>query len=137
MSIEMVRFGEKLRFVKEIDPETLDMLVPSMMLQPMVENSIRHGLEQQSGRRHDPRAKLAWATAGCNWWWRTTALEFPKRNWRTLFEQGIGVTNVNERLKVLFGQDYRMWIDSKPGEGTRTGIEIPDVQVAEELTTAG
>jgi len=41
-------------------------------------------------------------------------------------------------LKVLFGQDYRMWIDSKPGEGTRTGIEIPEVQVAaEELTTAG
>ena len=54
----------------------------------------------------------------------------------TLFEQGIGVSNVNERLKVLFGQDYRMWIDSKPGEGTRTGIEMPDVQVTEELTTA-
>ena len=51
----------------------------------------------------------------------------------TLFEQGIGVSNVNERLKVLFGQDYRMWIDSKPGEGTRTGIEIPDVGVAGEI----
>ena len=46
----------------------------------------------------------------------------------TLFEQGIGVSNVNERLKVLFANDYRMWIDSKPGEGTRTGIEIPELQ---------
>jgi hypothetical protein len=36
-------------------------------------------------------------------------------------------------MKVLYGPDYRMWIDSKPGEGTRTGIEIPDVQVGSEL----
>ena len=49
------------------------------------------------------------------------------------FEQGIGINSVNERLKVLFGQDYRMWIDSKLGEGTRTGIEIADVQVAAEV----
>ncbi|TRY21604.1 sensor histidine kinase, partial [Brevibacillus sp. LEMMJ03] len=46
------------------------------------------------------------------------------------FERGIGVSNVNERLKVLFGDRYRMWIDSKPGEGTRTGIEIPDQQAS-------
>jgi two-component system, LytTR family, sensor kinase len=46
----------------------------------------------------------------------------------TLFEQGIGVSNVNERLKVLFGADYRMWVESKPGEGTTTGIEIPLMQ---------
>ena len=58
MTIEMVRFGEKLRFVKEIDPDTLDRLVPSMLLQPLIENSIRHGLATQSGRRDDPRAQL-------------------------------------------------------------------------------
>ena len=39
----------------------------------------------------------------------------------------------NERMKVLYGPDYRMWIDSKPGEGTRTGIEIPYVQVATDI----
>jgi sensor histidine kinase YesM len=44
----------------------------------------------------------------------------------TLFEHGIGVNNVNERLKVLFGGDYRMWIDSRLGEGTSTGIELPE-----------
>ena len=43
-----------------------------------------------------------------------------------MFEQGIGVSNVNERLKVLFGDEYKMWIDSRPGEGTSTGIEIPE-----------
>ena len=50
----------------------------------------------------------------------------PEAKLATLFEQGIGVSNVNERLKVLFGDDYRMWIDSRPGEGTSTGIEIPE-----------
>src|SRR5882762_3296781 len=70
---------------------------------------------------------------------RSAELEngIPESRLATLFEHGIGVSNVNERLKVLFGQDYPMWNDSKPGEGTRTGIEIPEVQVAnEELTTA-
>jgi two-component system LytT family sensor kinase len=50
----------------------------------------------------------------------------PEPKLATLFEQGIGVSNVNERLKVLFGDDYKMWIDSRLGEGTSTGIEIPE-----------
>jgi len=42
-----------------------------------------------------------------------------------LFESGIGISNVNERLKVLYGENYRMVIDSREGEGTRTEIEFP------------
>ena len=47
---------------------------------------------------------------------------------QTIYNRGIGVSNVNERLKVLFGSDYRMWIDSKPGQGTRIEIEVPEIQ---------
>jgi two-component system LytT family sensor kinase len=47
LAIEMVRFGEKLRFEKEIDPRTLDWPIPSMILQPIVENSIKHGLSSK------------------------------------------------------------------------------------------
>ena len=60
---------------------------------------------------------MAAATASRSWW-RTTASAFPRAKLATLFEQGIGVSNVNERLKVLFGDDYKMWIDSRLGEGT-------------------
>jgi sensor histidine kinase YesM len=49
----------------------------------------------------------------------------PEDRLATIFELGIGVSNVNERLKVLYGDGYRMWIDSKPGDGTHTGIEVP------------
>lgn len=47
LSIEMTRFGEKLRFVNETDAATLDRLVPSMLLQPIIENSIKHGLSSK------------------------------------------------------------------------------------------
>ncbi len=47
LSIELVRFGDKLRVVKHIDPATLDMLIPSMLLQPLIENSIRHGISSK------------------------------------------------------------------------------------------
>jgi len=136
MSIEMVRFGEKLRFIKEIEPETLDRLVPSMLLQPIIENSIRHGLSSKvEGGMIRVRTWLA--DGKLQLMVEDDGVGIPETRLATLFEQGIGVSNVNERLKVLFGQDYRMWIDSKPGEGTRTGIEIPEVQVqSEELTPA-
>ncbi len=53
----MVRFGRKLRFESNVDAETLDLQVPSMMLQPLVENSIKHGLAQKGGRRHSTDRK--------------------------------------------------------------------------------
>ena len=131
MTIEMVRFGDKLRFVKEIDPETLDRLVPSMMLQPILENSIKHGL---SSKVDGGMVRLRSSLSGgrLNLLVEDDGVGIPESRLATLFEQGIGVSNVNERLKVLFGQDYRMWIDSKPGEGTRTGIELPEVSLASE-----
>ncbi len=132
MTIEMVRFGEKLQFVKEIDPETLDRLVPSMLLQPIIENSIRHGLSSKvDGGTIRVRSSLGGGRLHLTI--EDDGVGIPESRLATLFEQGIGVSNVNERLKVLFGPDYRMWIDSKPGEGTRTGIEIPEVQVASDV----
>jgi two-component system LytT family sensor kinase len=132
MTIEMVRFGDKLKFIKEIDPEALDCLVPSMLLQPIIENSIRHGLSSKvDGGMIRVRGSLA--DGRLNVVVEDDGIGIPESRLATLFEQGIGVSNVNERLKVLFGQDYRMWIDSKPGEGTRTGFEIPEVQVAAEV----
>jgi two-component system LytT family sensor kinase len=125
LAIEMVRFGEKLRFVKDVDPATLDMLVPSMLLQPLVENSIRHGLSSKvDGGMVRVRSRVAGGRLQVLV--EDDGVGIPEAKLATLFEQGIGVSNVNERLKVLFGDDYKMWIDSRPGEGTSTGIEIPE-----------
>jgi two-component system LytT family sensor kinase len=126
LAIEMVRFGEKLRFVKDIEAGTLDLMVPSMLLQPLIENSIRHGLASKveggtirvRSRKVDHHLQIYVEDDGVG---------IPEAKLAKLFEaQGIGVNNVNERLKVLYGDRYRMWIDSRPGEGTSTGLELPE-----------
>lgn len=127
LAIEMVRFGEKLRFEKDIDPATLDRLVPSMMLQPIIENSIRHGLSAKL-EGGIIRLRSSVVDGRLHVLIEDDGVGIPEHKLATLFEQGIGVSNVNERLKVLFGDDYRMWVDSRSGEGTTTGIEIPELQ---------
>ena len=128
LAIEMVRFGDKLRFEKEIGPGTLDHLVPSMILQPIVENSIRHGL---AGKLDGGTIRLrTWLEgARLNIHIEDDGVGIPESKLGTLFESGIGVSNVNERLRVLFGMHYRFTIDSTPGEGTRTLLEIPEASL--------
>ena len=127
LSIEMVRFGDKLRFETEVAGDTLDMLVPSMLLQPLVENCIKHGLSSkvEGGtiriRTHRSESKLHLLV-------EDDGIGIPEVKLATLLDHGIGVSNVNERLKVLFGSEYRMWIDSQPGAGTRVQIEMPELQ---------
>jgi len=127
LSIEMVRFGDKLRFEKEVAPETLDRLVPSMLLQPLIENSVKHGLSSKvDGGMVRFRSSLK--AGRLHLLVEDDGVGIPEIKLATLREQGIGVSNVNERLKVLFGSDYRMLIESKPGQGTRIEIEIPELQ---------
>ncbi len=127
LSIEVIRFGDKLRFEKDVADDTLDMLVPSMLLQPLVENSIKHGLSNKveggTIRIHTRRSE-----ACLHLLVEDDGVGIPESKLATLLDRGIGVSNVNERLKVLFGSDYRMWIDSQPGKGTRIQIEVPELQ---------
>jgi sensor histidine kinase YesM len=102
------------------------MAVPSMLLQPLIENCIKHGLSSKveggtirlTVREESGRLRLLVEDDGVG---------IPESKLATLFERGIGVSSVNERLKVLFNNDYRMWIDSRPGQGTRIEIELPEV----------
>ena len=127
LDIEVVRFGaEKLRVEKEIDPQTLSVLVPSILLQPLIENSIKHGLEPRlNGGTVTLRSMLIGdrvlievADDGVGMGNRpTSALR------RT--GAGIGMKNVRERLEVLYGNQMRFSVVSSPGRGTQVSIEIP------------
>jgi two-component system LytT family sensor kinase len=127
LSIEVVRFGEKLRFEKDVAENTLEMLVPSMLLQPLVENCIKHGLSSKveggAIRIHTHRSETRLHIVV-----EDNGIGIPESKLATLLDRGIGVSNVNERLKVLFGNQYRMWIDSQPGQGTRIQIEVPELE---------
>ena len=127
LAIEMVRFGpEKLQFRKEVDDKTLDVIVPSMLLQPIIENSIRHGLgpRLEGGEIRlrtacqDGRLVIEVEDNGVG----IAADRIPE-----IYQSGIGISNVNERLKVLYGKDYLLRVESLPGLGTTIRIEVPEL----------
>lgn len=127
LDIEVVRFGaDKLRVQKEIDPRTLEVLVPSILLQPLIENSIKHGLEPRlnggtvtlRSQLNGDRVLIEVADDGVGMGNRPTSAL--RRN-----GAGIGMKNVQERLEVLYGNQMRFSVVSNPGRGTLVSIEIP------------
>jgi two-component system LytT family sensor kinase len=140
LDIEVVRFGkDKLRVVKDLDPASLDTLVPSMLLQPLVENSIKHGLSSKiEGGSIHLRSRLTASHliveveddgVGMG---AAHLLERPTG----LGGTGIGMANVAERLKVLYGDNARMTIDSREGKGTLVRLRVPLVPGENDLATS-
>ena len=129
LAIEVIRFGrDKLQIFKEIDDRTLDAFVPSMLLQPMVENAIKHGLAprleggQIHLRAHRRDGKLSIEI-------EDNGIGIPRERLLEVYGGGIGISNVHERLRLLYGDQFRMDIQSREGEGTQIHIEIPEAQV--------
>jgi two-component system LytT family sensor kinase len=129
LDIEVVRFGrDKLKVVKELDPASLDVMVPSMLLQPLVENSIKHGLSSKieggsiylRSQISDEHVTIEVEDDGVGMA-SVQLLERPAG----LGEGGIGMANVAERLKVLYGDTARMTIDSRNGTGTLVRLRLP------------
>ena len=136
LDIEVVRFGrDKLHVVKELDPASLDVVVPSMLLQPLVENCIKHGLAPKveggsiflRSRLTDARLIIEVEDDGVGM--GGAQLE-ESSSW---FGMGIGMANISERLQVLYGDTARMTIDSHEGKGTLIRIRLPLVEAASSI----
>ena len=128
LDIEVVRFGrDKLHVVKELDPASLDVVVPSMLLQPLVENSIKHGLapKVEGGsiflRSRVANSRLIIEVEDDGVGMGSAQLE-ESSSWAGM---GIGMANISERLQVLYGDTARMTIDSHEGKGTLIRIRLP------------
>src|SRR6185503_20932420 len=128
-----VRFGPKLRVRKDIAPDTLDLVVPSMILQPLVENSVKHGLSRKIGAgtivirgwRENGRALIQVEDDG---------MGFVMERLDQPMSSGIGLANVRERLRVIYGAAYHLTLTSEPGRGTIARIEVPELRAAEPIT---
>ena len=127
LDIEVVRFGrDKLQIRKEIDPATLEMVVPSMILQPFVENALRHGIAPKieggtitlRAKRDSGRLMVEVIDDGVG---------ISDQRQTEVRGSGIGISNVRERLKVVYGQVFLMKIESQPGKGTAIRLEIPEL----------
>jgi two-component system, LytTR family, sensor kinase len=122
LQIHQTLMGKRLRVEWKIEPETLSTLVPNLILQPLVENSIQHGIAplEQGGRievcakRQNERLVLQVRDSGVG----LASQELQN-------EVGIGLTNTRARLKNLYGAAHRFEIATLPGEGTVVSIELP------------
>jgi len=126
LDIENMRFGPRLKIEKQIDPASLDVIVPSMLLQPIVENSIKHGIEPKLGEgritirsvTHEGHTVIDVIDNGVG---------VSNGDATRVKGSGIGLRNVNERLRVIYGSNYQLQLDSVPGGGTCARIVIPEL----------
>jgi two-component system LytT family sensor kinase len=135
LDIEAVRFGAQLRIEKALSPDTLDGLVPSLILQPLVENSIKHGIAPKVGggritlrsRREHGRTIIEVEDNG---------LGMTDERLDQVFHgadgSGIGLRNVGERLRVIYGDLAGLRLTSEPGRGTVARLELPDLGASGE-----
>jgi two-component system LytT family sensor kinase len=130
LDIEVARFGEdNLDIVKHIDDSAMEAFVPSMLLQPIVENCLKHGLAPKLGggkielrtTNRDGRLCIEIEDNGVG---------ISEEKLPHVYVEGIGLSNVRERLRVLYGTDFHLDIQSRPGEGTVIRIEIPELVAA-------
>src|SRR5882762_629664 len=139
LDIEVVRFGrDKLKVVKDLDPASLEAIVPSMLLQPLVENCIKHGLSSKveggsiylRSRVIKSRLVVEVEDDGVGMG-AAQLLERPDG----FGGIGIGMANVAERLKVLYEDTAKMMIENREGGGTLIRLRLPILPNPEELMT--
>jgi two-component system LytT family sensor kinase len=133
LDIEVIRFGTRLSVHKSIAPDTLDVILPSLLLQPLVENCIKHGFARKVGPgtitlrswRDGNTAIIEVADDG---------IGISQERLRQAMSSGIGLNNVNERLRVLYGTTGRLLLTGAPGTGACARVEIPLDLAGERIT---
>jgi two-component system LytT family sensor kinase len=124
LDIEQIRFGSRLTVKKSIADDTLDAIVPSLLLQPLVENCIKHGFARKVGpgtitiRSQRDRGVAIIEV-------EDDGLGISDERLPHALSSGIGLNNVNERLRVLYGAVGRFTLTGLPGKGAVARVEIP------------
>lgn len=131
LEIEQTRFRDRLTVVFDVQPDTLDALVPNLVLQPLVENSIKHGI----GPRPTPgqieiRSKRLGSMLELEVKDNGVGLSAARL---TDFNRGIGLGNTRSRLQHLYGSSHRFEFRQPPGGGLSVLIAIPLVEIAEAV----
>jgi hypothetical protein len=126
LEIEHVRFGDKLRVDFAIEPATLEVMVPNIILQPLVENAIKHGISMRitpglvrvTAARVADRLHIEILDDGSD----DTQPEAPRG---VAKKPGIGLANTRARLTKIYGTDYRLEMNRQPESGTVVSLSLP------------
>jgi two-component system LytT family sensor kinase len=134
--LERARFGDRLRFTVQVAPEVLSMPVPVLFLQPLVENAVKHGVGAAAG---PGEVRVVVEDAGFE---ARISVEDDGRGMspegaRSLLgdsrrgrgEGGIGLANVDARLRQIYGEDYGLVVQSELNVGTRVNLRLPKIHL--------
>ncbi|HEX2190945.1 MAG TPA: histidine kinase [Longimicrobiaceae bacterium] len=121
LEIEQTRFSDRLRVVSRIDPEALDALVPHLMLQPLVENAIRHGISPRAG----PGTVEVVAELVDGGVVLTVLDDGVGVGAGNGGGTGVGLSNTRDRLRHLYGDAGALVVEPAPGGGTRVTVSLP------------
>jgi two-component system LytT family sensor kinase len=132
LEIEQVRYQDRLSVEMHIDPEVLDAQVPNLILQPIIENAIRHGISQRIG---DGYIKIR-ATHEDNSLHIEIQDNGPGIDLREKAKAGVGLGNTIERLKQAYGMSHVFDIKPAPAGGTLVTLTIPFVHDEHSLSNA-
>jgi two-component system LytT family sensor kinase len=129
LEIERTRFGDRLKVHYDIGPGILDALVPTLLLQPLVENAVRHGIAPKVGggrleiaaRRDGDRLRLVVRDNGAGLGNDTLQA----------FNTGVGLSNTRSRLEHLYGEQHRFEFHRPPDGGLAVDVVIPFAAAAD------
>ena len=135
LTIQKMRYKDKLEFQIDVDPSILHIPLIKLVLQPIIENAIYHGLKYKEskglliikGFPKDGNAVLQVIDDGVGMDEETLAHIYDRHK-VNYHSNGVGVYNVQKRLKLYYGEDYGITYESAPGEGTTATITIPGRQ---------
>ncbi|MFI6480613.1 sensor histidine kinase [Nonomuraea sp. NPDC050663] len=126
--LERARFGDQLQVTLRIAPEVLPVAVPFLCLQPLVENAVRHGLESKNGiGRITIVAEDAGSECGISVEDDGIGMD-PERLRRILAGEpgeGVGLANVDERLRQVYGDEYGLVIETAEHAGMKVNVRLP------------
>ncbi|HEY5087850.1 MAG TPA: histidine kinase [Gemmatimonadaceae bacterium] len=121
LAIELVRFADRLEVVWEVDPETQDAMVPTLLLQPLVENALRHGIARSVNGGMVVVSAMRDGDAVCINVWN----DGPSLLGGRVGRRGVGLRNTEERLHRLYGQAGRLTITNDARGGVNVRVCLP------------
>jgi two-component system LytT family sensor kinase len=122
LNVQRLRFAERLQTSIDVPSSLLNAMVPSLLLQPLVENAIKHGISKRArgglirvrASRSDAELTLVVYNEG-------PALAAP----RSLSSTGVGISNLRARLQILYGNSFALKLDDEPPDGVRVLVSVP------------
>ena len=130
--IQKQRYGDKLEYEIDENPVFDKLVLPKLVLQPLVENALYHGIKEKEGQGHI-RVFVQKQDSGLVIRIEDDGVGFQEAgdsSQSQLKRGGVGLQNVDQRLKLHFGEDYQMKIDSVPSKGTTVEIYINRIETS-------